>query len=132
MSTFLQIPPCKDTITYCFVILIKILLCKMCPWLTRRIILFDSLREKLPESNKLIHPASIYLFKVNNKNTRKKYEICSKLTIKTPERQRRSGVFIVNFEHISQFSHYLHWSYIVKLPSIVEFEKIICSLHRRI
>ena len=28
--------------------------------------------------------------------------ICSKLTIKTPERRqwRRSGVFIVNFEHI--------------------------------
>ena len=42
----------------------------------------------------------MYLFKVNNRNTRKKCEICSKLTIKTPER-RRSGVFIVNFEHIS-------------------------------
>ena len=33
----------------------------------------------------------------------KKCEICSKLTIETPERpqSRRSGVFIVNFEHIS-------------------------------
>ena len=31
--------------------------------------------------------------------------MCSKLTIKTSERrQRRSGVFIVNFEHISQLS----------------------------
>ena len=31
------------------------------------------------------------------------YEICSKLTIKMPERRhwRRSGIFIVNFEHIS-------------------------------
>ena len=29
-------------------------------------------------------PANIYLFKVNNKNTRKRCEICSKLTIKTP------------------------------------------------
>ena len=30
------------------------------------------------------------------------FEICSELTIKTPElRRRRSGVFIVNFEHIS-------------------------------
>ena len=30
------------------------------------------------------------------------FEICSKLKIKTPElRRRRSGVFIVNFEHIS-------------------------------
>ena len=66
------------------------------------------------------------MFKVNNRNTRIKCEICSKLTIKplerryskliikTPERHwrrsgvfivnfewRRSGVFIVNFEHIS-------------------------------
>ena len=42
--------------------------------------------------------------KVNNRNTRTRCEICLKLTtIKTPERrQRRSGVFIVNFEHISQ------------------------------
>ena len=55
---------------------------------------------KLLKSN---HAANIYLFKVNNRNTRKRSEICSKLTIKTPERRqrRRSGVFIVNFEHIS-------------------------------
>ena len=48
-------------------------------------------------------PAGIYLFKVNNRNTRTRCEICSKLTINTPERRqwRRSGVFIVNFEHIS-------------------------------
>ena len=47
-------------------------------------------------------PAGIYLFKVNNGNTRTMFEICSKLTIKTPERRqlRRSGVFIVNFEQI--------------------------------
>ena len=46
----------------------------------------------------------IYMFKVNNRNTRSKMcEICSKLTIKTPEQRhwRRSGVSIVNFEHIS-------------------------------
>ena len=30
-------------------------------------------------------PVSIYLFKVNNKNARKSFEICSKLKIKTPE-----------------------------------------------
>ena len=42
------------------------------------------------------------MFKVNNRNFKKKY---SKLTIETPERRdwRRSDVFIVNFEHISQF-----------------------------
>ena len=49
--------------------------------------------------------AGRYMFKVNNINTRSRCEICSKLTIKTPERHKwcRSGVFIVNFEHISQF-----------------------------
>ena len=43
------------------------------------------------------------MFKGNNRNTRIKCEIYSKLTIKTPERRqwRSSGVFIVNFEHIS-------------------------------
>ena len=40
------------------------------------------------------------LLQINNRNTRKRCEICSKLTIKTPER-RRSGVFIANFELIS-------------------------------
>ena len=32
-------------------------------------------------------PGNIYLFKFNNRNTRKKCEICSMLTIKTPERR---------------------------------------------
>ena len=49
------------------------------------------------------NPANIYLLKVNNRNTRKRYEICLKLTIKAPER-RRSGAFIVNFEHNSHLS----------------------------
>ena len=49
-------------------------------------------------------PAGIYLFKVNNRNTRTLREICSKLKIKTPERRHWpcSGVFIVNFEHTSR------------------------------
>ena len=44
------------------------------------------------------------MFEVNNRNTRKRCEICSQVTIKTAERRlwRRSGVFIVNFEHISR------------------------------
>ena len=43
------------------------------------------------------------MFKVNNRNTKTRCEICSKLTIKTPEQRqcRRFGVFISNFEHIS-------------------------------
>ena len=78
-------------------------------------------------SSKQIHaqgrasPASIYLLKVNNNSTRKRSEICSNLTIKTPERRGRrcekcskltivtsgrhywlrSGVFAINFKHIS-------------------------------
>ena len=51
--------------------------------------------------------ANIYLFKVNHGKNRKRFEICSNLTIKTPERRnwRRSGVFIVNFEHNSHIFH---------------------------
>ena len=34
-----------------------------------------------------IYPANIYLLKVNNRNIRKRWEICSKSTIKTPDRR---------------------------------------------
>ena len=37
-------------------------------------------------------PVRIYLLKVNNRNTRTRYEICSKLTI--------NSVSIVNFVHV--------------------------------
>ena len=49
------------------------------------------------------HPAGNYIFKVNSRNTRTRFEICSKLTTKTPERDQwhRSSVCIVNFEHTS-------------------------------
>ena len=49
------------------------------------------------------YPVGIYLLRLNNKNTRTRCEICSKLTRKTPERRhwRRSGVFIFNSEQIS-------------------------------
>ena len=49
------------------------------------------------------YPTNTYLLKVNKRNIRKRYKICLKLTIKTPERHewRRSGVFIVNFKHNS-------------------------------
>ena len=48
------------------------------------------------------NPAGNYMFKVNNRNTRTRCEICSKLTIKTPERCQwdRSRDFIVKLEHI--------------------------------
>ena len=46
------------------------------------------------------NPAKIYLLR----NIKKSCKICSKLTIKTPERYHwdRSGVFNINFWHISQ------------------------------
>ena len=53
---------------------------------------------------------SIYLFEVISRNGSTICEICSKLTIKTPERRQRrpSGVFIVNFEHVPH--HFLVFS----------------------
>ena len=49
------------------------------------------------------NPVGSYLLRVKNRNTRIRCEICSKLTINTPEQSHRcrSGVFIVNFDHIS-------------------------------
>ena len=65
-------------------------------------------------------PSNIYLSKVNYRRTRKKYEISSKLTIKTTEGRhwRRSGVFIVNFTDFTPFSS----------ASIDEIERAIASL----
>ena len=47
-----------------------------------------------------VNPAGNYMFKVNNRTTRARCEIYSKLTIKTPER-RCSSVFIVNLEQVN-------------------------------
>ena len=51
-------------------------------------------------------PVSNYMFKVNNRNNRTMWKICSKLTIKTPERRYftpSSSVFIVNFEQVNVY-----------------------------
>ena len=47
------------------------------------------------------NPVGMYMFKVSKRITRTRCEICSKLTLKIPERRHwcRSSVFIVNFEH---------------------------------
>ena len=64
---------------------------------------------------------NIYLFIVNNNSTRKRCEICSRLTIKSP--QRRSNVFLVNFEHISY--HFPPFSSV----STVGFEQVnVCCV----
>ena len=63
---------------------------------TRDIVLFDPFQADVPFLHLLGNhkfsdvswgiPANIYLFKVNNRNTRERCEIRSKLTLKTPER----------------------------------------------
>ena len=46
-----------------------------------------------------ILPVGIYLLRVNNRNTRTSCEICSKLTIKTPERRQcRLNIFHTLFK----------------------------------
>ena len=53
-------------------------------------------------------PADSYLFKVNNGNTGKRCEICSKLTIKTPERRQW---FLVSLLLTLNRFHILFWHY---------------------
>ena len=63
---------------------------------------FSNLRGRT-QINLIYGFTGMYLLKVNSRNARSRCEICSELTINTPERRhwRRSPVFIVNFEHIS-------------------------------
>ena len=63
---------------------------------------FDNFDTKLPANN--------YLFRVNNRNTRKKREICSKLAITTSEQHqcRHFGVLLLSLSSVS----------------IVEFEQV--------
>ena len=42
-------------------------------------------KERERERERVLILANIYLFKVNNRNTRKTCVLCSKLTIETPE-----------------------------------------------
>ena len=52
-----------------------------------------------PMCNSKTFPADIYLLKVNSRNTRTRYEICSELTIKTPERRQVSLLLALNIFH---------------------------------
>ena len=65
------------------------------------------------------YPGIIYLFKLNNINTRTMCEICSKLSVQSYlHHWRRSGVFIANFEQISHIVH------------VVDFEQINTRGHQ--
>ena len=54
---------------------------------------------------------------VNNRNTRIRFEICLKLTIKTAEQHqwRCPGIFIIHFEHVS---------HLFSSASVVNFEHV--------
>ena len=88
----------------------------MLTWVLNTPLLFEDSSNALFFQRIFYYPVSNYMFKVSNRNTKTRYEICSRLTIKTPERCHchRSGVFIVNLEHISHLFS----------VSIVNFEQI--------
>ena len=59
---------------------------------------FNSYEKQIPSSlviAKNVVTQSAFTFEVNNRNNRTRCEICSKLTITTPERR------LVNFEHVN-------------------------------
>ena len=60
--------------------------------------IWNRLKHQFEQFFIFMDPTSIYLFKVSNGNTRTMCEICSKLTIKTPE---RVTVSIVDFEQVN-------------------------------
>ena len=81
--------------------------CKSSGWLILLMLMIFALNLKVWEKpgTIFVNAAGIYLLKVNNRNTKTRCEMCSKLTTKALERRhwRRSGVFNVNFKHISHF-----------------------------
>ena len=83
--------------TLCCHVLLLETNCACCVWSDSFIHLLNQFH-----SNNL---ANSYLFKVNKRKTGRICKICSKLTITIPEWRNwhRSGVFIINFEHISHF-----------------------------
>ena len=73
------------------------------------------------------NPSNNYLLKIDSRNTRKRCEICSKLTIKIPEQRqwRCSSVFLVNLEHIS---HSFSTAFVVNSEQVnVSWVKTISS-----
>ena len=71
----------------------------------KHILLPENVCFVLEDPLKGIYPQLAYMLKANNRTTRTRCEICSKLTVKTPERRwHGSGVFIVNLKHISHLA----------------------------
>ena len=57
------------------------------------------------------NPANIYLRNVNDRNTRKRCEVCSTLTVKSPERHQwyYSGVFTLTLTIFCTFFKCFYW-----------------------
>ena len=76
------------------------------------------------------HLVNIYLFKFNNRNTRKRSEICAKLTIKTT-------VFMVKVEHFSHFFLILilftldRWMLAGQLNQLVQTKNLVAQSSNR-
>ena len=82
-------------------------------------------------SEKFFYLASIYLFKISNKNTRTRCEICSKLEIKTPERRLcRLGTCWMIHKRIfyQNYIYILKWWW--KLVIFVCFKKLLIILEK--
>ena len=73
------------------------------------------------------NPTNIYLHKVNKRNTRRRCEICSKLTIKTPEQMQwyRSGVLTVIYGDHLTLDHVIYIIIIFRLLPIITQEKTV-------
>ena len=84
---------------------------------------FCSNHKQNPNGKTCSLPAGCCMFKVKNRNTRSRFKICSKLTIKTPE--RRHGVFIVIFEHIPKLAGKFWLDYFSNFWKIFNFCDII-------
>ena len=89
--------------------------------------------ESFLQGDGIIFPVSIYMFKVNNRNNRTTCEICSKLTIKTPE-QRQALIFCFQITSNISSNWYYHfrwmWPGMPKLPKITSW-LFLCNILRK-
>ena len=64
-------------------------------------------------SEVLLYQVGVYLFKVNNENTKTICEINDEIKLTEQHQRAHSGILIVNFDHIShffQFFYFLLWT----------------------
>ena len=89
-----------SSITYLFIAGYDVAVCRRIVWVFDHFLVLV-LKEARCLLQKRIYSLGIYLLKVNNRNTSTRCEICSKLTLLSLLLTCCSGVFIVNFEHVS-------------------------------